>query len=632
MNDYLSFLLVGGAFLVAVVVLLTAEPKTSKRLTAIAGGAALIGGLLFYGCSYLSTSGAILETVLHTVFAVCRMFLGESDFLEVAEDVPLFEQQWAVTLCWCVHVLAFYATSSTAISLIGANVLKNLRVFLSGRKDLSIIYGVNEESVSFGQALIEQTGELVVFVTEDAETQLAEAVVESGGVLRADSKAVSGNKQFLKSLGIRKGSRKITLYALSKEHLKNLEYATAMLEAFEQRRVKPAQISLVIHERETQAVKKLQVSGEAFGYGFITVFQEPGLTARLLIQKYPPCHCVSFDAEGNATEDFEAIVIGFGAMGQTVLRHIIMNAQFVGNTFRADVFAPDLSERSGFFKACYPGVIENYKPNFHSHDGRSEELYTHLSAHLDKVKYVAVCTGDDALNDEVAAELCAFFEQKGKVISVHQCSNKGIKTTGVDIDTMHTTVHSIYHPDVLSTKKLDAMAMAINQHYMGEYSKGAVADWMDCNYFSRMSSRAFADYVEAILCAAGRTEQQAFSGDWMFSEQHLENLSKMEHYRWNAFHFCMGFMPMSDEEFDARTRIYEQEVAQCGKAKIRIAKNMTGKTHACLVSWDGLDVLSAKENSVTGGNVNYKQLDTDNILLVPHLLQIKGRNSKELES
>ena len=37
------------------------------------------------------------------------------------------------------------------------------------------------------------------------------------------------------------------------------------------------------------------------------------------------------------------------------------------------------------------------------------------------------------------------------------------------------------------------------------------------------------------------------------------------------------------------------------------------KLHACLVDWEELDALSARENGVTGGNVDYKQYDRDNV-------------------
>ena len=112
-----------------------------------------------------------------------------------------------------------------------------------------------------------------------------------------------------------------------------------------------------------------------------------------------------------------------------------------------------------------------------------------------------------------------------------------------------------------------------------------MSDWMECDYFSRMSSRAFADSVEAVLRAAGKSAEQAKAGDWEFTPEQLENLGIMEHSRWNAFHFCMGFAPMSDEEYAARTAIWQKEKAETGKGKIRIGKNLPGKTHACLIPW-----------------------------------------------
>jgi len=242
---------------------------------------------------------------------------------------------------------------------------------------------------------------------------------------------------------------------------------------------------------------------------------------------------------------------------------------------------------------------------------------------MDKIRYIAICTGDEKLNEEIAEDIRAFVSGNGKQIPIYQCSERGVKTTHGD--TLETEEYLIYHPDVLATKKLDRMAMTVNRYYQGEYSKGAWADWMECDYFSRMSNRAFADFMEAVLCAAGKTEVDALAGNWAFTPEQMENLGKMEHARWNAFHFCMGFMPMTQEEYDARTRIYRQQKQETGKGKIRIGKNMEAKTHACLISWDALDQLSDQENAITGGNVDYKQMDRNNILLLPELLRIRDQ-------
>ena len=627
MGDYLSILLLGGAFVTAIIVLLTADPKISKQLTAAASILALMGGLLVYGYGYMTVSLSALEAMLRTVFAVCRMFIGEADFGDISE-APLFSFKWAAMICWFFHVMAFYATSSAALSLIGANALKNLRVRLALKKNVNIIFGVNDDSVEFGQALAEDSGDILVYVAEDGESPLCDTIRESESILRADSKALQGSQQFLKSLGIRKGSRKITVYALHKDYLKNLEYSKSMLEAFSQQEITAQQISLVIHAREDDAAKRLQISKENFGYGFVTVFQENSLTARLLIREYPPCRSITFDAVGAAEADFETLIIGFGQLGQVVLRNIIMNSQFTGSTFRADVFAPDIAEQDGYFRNSFQGILDNYQIQFHSHDGRSRKLYEHLTQRIDQIKYIVVCTGSEELNEEIAEQLRGFIQQKGKKTPVYQCSQRSVKTTCPD--TLETKEHLIYHPDILATKKLDSMAMTINQYYQGEYSQGAMEDWLNCDYFSRMSNRAFADFLEAVLCAAGKTEEQALAGQWNFSEEHLENLGIMEHARWNAFHFCMGFMPMSQEEYQSRTEVYLEQLRSTGKGKIRIGKNLENKTHACLIDWDALDVLSDKENAITGGKVDYKQMDKNNILLLPQLIQIRNQNNSQI--
>jgi hypothetical protein len=39
------------------------------------------------------------------------------------------------------------------------------------------------------------------------------------------------------------------------------------------------------------------------------------------------------------------------------------------------------------------------------------------------------------------------------------------------------------------------------------------------------------------------------------------------------------------------------------------------------VTWDELDMLSEKENEVTGKSVDYKQMDRDNVKVVLKLLE-----------
>ena len=47
-------------------------------------------------------------------------------------------------------------------------------------------------------------------------------------------------------------------------------------------------------------------------------------------------------------------------------------------------------------------------------------------------------------------------------------------------------------------------------------------------------------------------------------------------------------------------------------------------THACLIPWEALDGLSRRENEVTGGSVDYKAMDRNNVLAVPDILRQVG--------
>ena len=87
-----------------------------------------------------------------------------------------------------------------------------------------------------------------------------------------------------------------------------------------------------------------------------------------------------------------------------------------------------------------------------------------------------------------------------------------------------------------------------------------------------------------------------------------------------AFHYTMGYSRMSDEVWNERVEEYRKEAVLTGSGKTRISKDTINKRHACLVPWDELDLLSEKENAVTGKNVDYKQMDRDNIKAVLKIL------------
>ena len=584
--------------------LLAAKPKVSKAITLVAMTFGGILGLLIYGCGYVFVTDHFVLAILKAVYSVCRAFVGVNDY-DAISAAPFMQTQWMQILCTFVQICSLYATASAIITSIGANVLKKLRLWLGRWKDLNLIYGTNSDALDLGSQLVAQRSGAVVFVDPQATPAADTAVSAMGCVLQLDG---SAGIKFLRRIGFT-GNRSITLYALDRDSNKNIRYASQLLNTLEALEVAPEQTSLVLMGQEETAVSRLQNTPEKYGYGFVTAVNEPQMTARLLTIQYPPCNTVSFNADGCATDDFEALLIGFGQVGQAVLKSLVMNGQFEGSHFKLDVFAKDVSNVDGNFVSRFDAMLNEYDICFHDCDAKSRNMYTHLKSRADKLRYIVICTGNLRDDHEIAEDILSYLGSTGHTAAVYSCNRQGV--TAYDSDGTVRAIHSVYSTGVLCSHKLDQKAMIFNHKYQSDSGKTALQTWMECDYFSRQSCRAAADFVPAMLRAAGKT---GMDGDWELTDGQIENLSKTEHLRWCAFHYGMGFRPMTDGEFDERAEAYRQ-----GKA-IRIGKNMADRTHACLIPWDALDALSAKECAITGKTIDYKAMDTDNVMAIPQLL------------
>ena len=84
---------------------------------------------------------------------------------------------------------------------------------------------------------------------------------------------------------------------------------------------------------------------------------------------------------------------------------------------------------------------------------------------------------------------------------------------------------------------------------------------------------------------------------------------------------------MTAEEYDTREALWLQQSA-AGQTPLRVGKNMKDRTHACLIDWDDLDQLSSRESRLTGKNIDYKTMDTENVRLIPELLRTRKKTRK----
>lgn len=617
MNIGITILLASALFLAAVTTL-AAKPRFQSTIIGTAILVSTIGGLILYGYGYIVVTGNIFVSVVRAAFSTMGMYLGKND-LGAVSAAPLFNDNWVLFAFWFFHFAAFYSFASAAITTVGDEALKHLRLILLKRGNLHVIYGVNKDSVDFGSQLVKEADETVVYVDNHPDADCAKRVSDSGCLIFTGTGAADPDAGFLKSIGANPGSRRISLYCLSDDFNQNHQYADKFLNTCRENDIRAEQLSLTLLGYDEFSGSMFQQDGDTYGYSNVLVYNEPALAARLLIRAYPPVKTIPFDENGRATEDFDALILGFGRFGQEVLKYIVQNGQFVGSHFHLGIFDAKCNSISGGIREECAAMFEKYDIDFYENDCRSVELYRYLKKHRRTLRYVVICAGSSAANNELTEELQRFFATNKIILPIYQIDHSGVRA--VSADGRQNNLDKIFSPAIITSNALDRKAIILNHGYCGDNGLTPEENWKNCSYFDRMSSRASADFAEAILHCAGVTKEEAISGSWQPSDGMLSVLGQTEHLRWCAFHYTMGFAPMDDETFQERAAIYHKQKKAGVEHLIRITKDMPGRIHACLIDWDALDELSAAEEAVTGKHVDYKQSDYNNILAIPDMLR-----------
>lgn len=606
----ISIIIITAACFFAAVLNLASDNRFRNKITGTCIAIGLSLGILFYGYGFAYKFGATPVAVLRALLATCRMFGGVND-LGTIEAAPLFAHGWVLSVFWLVHFMAFYATASATIATIGSKVLRRIRATLLRRGTLLMIYGVNEHALEYGRRQIGELHRSVVFIG-NADASQESAVNGIGGVLERNGE--EPDPALLRRLGVRPGKRRIEIATLHEDAFRNYVFANKLCRALEDAGISPDQTALLIQGVEEESGAWL-ASENNYGYGSVMCFNEYELAARLMVQKLPPCDTIRFDDQARARQDFTVLMIGFGRMGLAALEQLVMNGQFCASSFRADIF--DKDAQNGILHGHE--LLKNYDIRFHSANGKSDALYAFLAERRNEVRYIVLCTGSEKENREIAWDLELWLKGWQEKPAIVQCTRKRLilsRGCGYDLE-----YQNIYASDALDIERIDRMAMAINHAYCTNSDKSALENWRACDYFSRMSSRASADFYPAVLKAAGKTERQVLDGEWPPEGEALENMAITEHLRWCAFHYVRGWHPMSEAEYAERADRYRAEKQEFGASRLRIGKDAENKRHACLLPWEDLDSLSDRENAVTGGSVDYKQMDRNNILVLPEILK-----------
>ena len=623
--------IIATGLLLAMILNLALKPRVSAKVNTVFMVIAVVGGLYYYGVGLWQATGDMIITAIRTSINVLRMFVGVND-LSAIGGTSVVASHLSVVIFWVIHLLAFYSMASAALLTLGSTLLRHLRLLLSLRGDLVLIFGVDDDSIALGKDIlvsgpraervaVDSGSASVVYVADKLDPAKVAEINNAGMCAMTGEAAVKSQISFLRRLRLR--SRKLTVYATDPHKDKNLEYALNLKASLEQMGIDPQNTQITLPGEVEVIAPLLQASNETYGFGFVNVYDVAALTARALIRSCPPWKLVRFDENGRALEDFYCAILGFGTQGQAVLKELVMNAQFAGSTFHAAIFSPEYDDQAAYLKADCPQIFKYYDIKGYNANFQGGVFFDWLKQHLDTVKMVAICTEDETLNQELADRLMLFLarHQSQHLRLVLQCGSAGVcYQESVGSPVVRTNIHSL---DLLDAQRIDRTAILSNATY-DQSPATPWQKWLACDNLSRISSRATADFAPAFVHAAGSSVAQRLAGEWKPSEAMLQNLGETEHLRWCASQYIMGYDPMTLERFKERGARYQAAKAAGEPANIKIGKDTVARQHVCLIPWDELDALSELENSLTGRNVDYKQIDINNVLAVPRLLKAAG--------
>ncbi len=603
LTDSIAIILMSSALFLVLIYYLALDEDNRNKWSSFAFSIAILGGIFIYGSINAFVVGFSPVAVIRTMIDIVRMFGGVNrvdDFNKLVNG----NGNWIIVF-WVVHFFAYYAMVSAVVTILGKGAINKLRKWLLRVHDIELIYGTDDNAISFGKKLAKNKKVSVVFVSDSSSKE--NEIRKLGGMLYTDEIATKVRPKFLKRLAVRKGSGSIRLNALSDDADSNISYARMLLKTMKDCGINPSQSQLVMLGREEAEGEALFNTAEKYGYGSVKVFDNAELVARLLFQKYPVCNAISFDENCRAKEDVECMLVGFGHVGQEILRKLVANGQFEGSNFHVTVFDSAIDETNGLFKLRYASMLDNYSIDLVPSDGRSIKATEYVMKNAKKLKYIVIAVGEEKTGREIAHGFQEILREHGVTMPIYQCLGDRVYAYRIGKERRK---FAIYDADILYTGKMDRLAMELNHYYCGE--DGDIAkQWEGCDYFSRMSCRASADYLKTLFQRLGIKDKE-------IDEESLENLAKSEHHRWCAFHYSMGYSCMSDEVRDKRAEMYKSDKS------VRVTKDPKNKLHACLIPWDDLDALSDYENALTGRGVDYKQSDRDNIITMNKLCKKVG--------
>ncbi len=591
--------------------------------------------------------------------ATTKQFVGEAELGLVEEYSANFSSFIVVFLLG--FLLAIVTTSYAAISTFGRKIINAFYVAIKLNKDsCDIIVGNSNASLNYAK---EHRNSILV-IGENVDKSAVTALVNDGYTVI--HRTITS--EFLNSRYFNVDTRYNIIFPNNNgSYVNDINTVVSYLDAH--RKNKNLYFYIETDSKVTETLQ-LQIDRKEKEYGeFITLFSGDELIARTFVEAYPitrflPNSYLNADTSVKDDVKLNVYMIGYSDIGKELYKQSVINNQlsvYKDGEYRVFplnyyIYDANVEENEWGIKGLEKALKEfsdgsfDYFPmpdmpyrtqcvreGFYGYDcikkiAESVEVEKSFS-------YIIVDTGNVYENIKIGETFKILLDgyENYRIFvynnSSHLTSSKDIISFGAE--------KNIYTHDVIVNESLTHLAKGINKEYLVE-SLGADANkytpeeidrqneiaWHGMSYFNIYSNVYLANNLRLKLnllgidyIRDGKAQNidlvNKMYGEYDEKEKLYENyfavnkrnaLLAQEHFRWNAYHLMLGYLPMK------KSRIIVEKASHDSDRIKKVIKNNSLKKHACLTTFNGLDKLSeflaSKSNEVIGTNL-YSAKDFD---------------------
>jgi len=659
----MSFLVLFSMFLCAIVftvifaLFLFKFQRQIQRFSVTLFALVFFFGVVLYFLGYVPYSTdftVILTTFLRSIVSAASMFVLSNNYNDIFSignwviSEPLFNITFFLT-----HIAAIFVTATAAFSIFGNKIVSSIRLFFKFDKDLYIIFGANEKSISFAKGLLmnHQDSRFVQFIDQNFESQYSEEILRIGGSFFEES--LTDNTIINKSMAGRialnswRNHKKIFVVAFTEDDIININIISELFRFAKTKKLNSEKISFYLQAKSGKAEKyfgeflndyKNLDDEETYE---VSIFNEADLAIQSLLNEHP-LHQFLPKIEGTniPKESPSVLIIGFGNVGKFALLELIQRGQFGpfqanGLIFAKNPFSATIIDRNHLnfnwqYQMHYPLLKDFYHLEFVNCDVKSQEFQKLLSK---QYHYILIALGDDLLNMEVSNDIERYYDELGQqpFIAVNLTNKNNLigsdsKARKVEHVVYFGDYDEVFTQEIIIGEERYMNAKLIHLSYENYRSKNnltegfipktaqmASCEWKKVDYFSKQSNLAAAVHMNIKLYLSNieivpketvsETDNATMSTlDQYLSAEMIEYLAETEHMRWNAFHITRGWRTMRLEE--------------CKSYATR--KDNISCKHIAIVDWTLLDsvndYLKNVDQSYSG---DLKSLDREVVLNIP---------------